>query len=274
MLRALLLPVLLALSTVAAHSQAAARIEPLYDALRMTEVVEIMREEGIDYSEDLAAELFPGAGGEAWSDLVDEIYAVPRLERIVRDALARELEGADIDAMVAFFDSPLGRRIVGLENTARRALLSEDVDADSRAMLAEMIDAGDPRLDLIERFAETNRLIENNVVGAMNSNYAFYRGLSDGGAFDRSFTDEDMLADVWSQEEVIRDDTVEWLYSYLALAYRPLTDEEIGEYIAFSETEPGAELNQAVFDAFDEMFVSVSLALGHAAARFLSSQEL
>ena len=116
--------------------------------------------------------------------------------------------------------------------------------------------------------------MENNVVGAMNSNYAFYAGLADGGAFPEDLTEEEILTDVWSQEEMIREDTSEWLYSYLSLAYRPLTEEDLAAYVAFSETEAGGALNRALFASFDEMFVAQSLALGLSAARFMAAQEL
>lgn len=274
MLRAALFSLLLLIPGLPAWSQGTARIDPLYRALGLPEIVAIMRQEGIDYGQELAGELFAGQGGQGWSGMVDEIYRLPRLEGIVRDRLAEILTDQDLAPMLAFFDSDLGRRIVGLEISARRALLDPDVDAASRAALADLIGDDDPRLDLIETFSEVNTLVENNVVGAMNSNFAFYRGLSEGGAFGAAFSQDDMLADVWSQEQAIRDETTEWLYSYLMMAYRPLSDAELAAYIAFSETPEGAALNQAIFDAFDEMFVTVSLALGHAAARYMSGEQL
>jgi hypothetical protein len=42
-------------------------------------------------------------------------------------------------------------------------------------------------------FIEANDLVERNVSGALNSNFAFYRGLSDGGAFEVEIPEELML---------------------------------------------------------------------------------
>ncbi|WP_172295434.1 DUF2059 domain-containing protein [Pseudoruegeria sp. HB172150] len=274
MLRALLITVVLGFMPLAAHAQATARIDPVYRALKMPEVIAIMRDEGLDYGKELALEVFGEPGGNAWARVVDGIYDQALLEEVVRRSLAEDLDGTNIEAMVTFFDSELGQRIIGLEIGARRALLDPDIETESRANLADMRYDSDPRLDLIEEFSEVNALIENNVVGALNSNFAFYQGLSEGGAFEQTFSEEEMLADVWSQEDAIRVETEDWLYSYLAMAYDPLSDEELRNYIAFSRTKPGEALNQAVFNAFDDMFVAVSLALGSAAADFMASQEL
>ena len=82
----------------------------------------------------------------------------------------------------------------------------------------------DPRLDLLDRFAEANDLIEENVSGALNSNLAFYRGMSEGGAFTGAeMTEEEMLSEVWSQEDDIRAETAGWLYPFLMLAYESVS---------------------------------------------------
>ena len=128
--------------------------------------------------------------------------------------------------------------------------------------------------DLVTQFIDANDLIETNVVGAMNSNYAFYQGLLAGGAFPYELTEEQVLADVWGQEPEIRQNTTEWLYSFFILAYQPLPQEDLETYIAFSETEAGAALNDALFAAFDGMFEDISQALGLAASRYMGGQDL
>lgn len=135
-------------------------------------------------------------------------------------------------------------------------------------------EADPARFGLLEEFVEVNDLIESNVMGAMNSNYAFYIGLMEGEAFGDGLTERDILADVWEQEAEIRADTEDWVYSYLALAYDPLTDEDIEAYIALSETEEGRALNRAMFAAFDELFVSISRRLGYGAAGFMAGQDI
>jgi hypothetical protein len=124
------------------------------------------------------------------------------------------------------------------------------------------IGAEDPRLDLLTAFIETNDLVERNVSGALNSNFAFYRGLSEGGAFEVEIPEELMLSEVWGQEPELRRDTIEWLYSFQLSAYSGLEDADIEAYTAFSATDAGTALNAALFAAFDTVFNQLSFELG------------
>lgn len=272
--RLAVLPVLLLVLAMAPRPAAAAYSERLFQALELPELLQIMREEGIGYGMDLQAELFPGRQASRWRAMVERIYDVEVMSEIVRDVMEDELAGTDMDPALDFFESARGQEILSLELGARRALLDDDVEAASRTALEALRADGAPILDRIAAFIAANDLIESNVVGALNSNVAFYRGLEEGGAFPGGLTEEEMLRDVWQQEPDIREETETWLYSYLAMAYEPLDGEDLDAYIAFSESEAGAQLNRALFAAFDRMFVEISLALGRGAAQFIGGQEL
>ena len=274
MFRLIAAPVLVLMFHTAAFAQNVAPIDTLFRALGLPEIIEIMREEGIRYGNDLEADLFDGRGGTGWAAVVENIYDLGRMNDTVRNRMDAELAGADLAPMIGFFISERGREIVRLEIAARRALLDESVEAASRDALAAMIADEAPRFGLLEEFAEVSELVDSNVVGALNSNYAFYMGMAESGVFPGEMTEDDILADVWSQEDAIRVETEEWLYSYLALAYQPLSDDDLQTYTAFFRTREGTVLNRAIFTAFDEMFVAVSLALGQGAARFMEGQEL
>ncbi len=255
-------------------AQDAAEIDALYDALLLDEMVEIMRDEGLAYGAEIAADMFPGRPGTEWTRQVEAIYDAERMGETLRAELAEALEGANIDPMVSFFSTEPGRTLVSLEASARRALLDDELEEAAQESAALAMADETPRIKLIEEFVTANDLVETNVVGAMNSNYAFYTALADGGAFGGEMGTEQILSDVWSQEDEIRQSTTEWVYSFLNLAYEPAEDDEIEAYIAFSESEAGQMLNQAMFDAFDVMFTDISRALGLAAALQMNSQDI
>ena len=257
-----------------AAAQSVAPIDTLYRAMGLPDLMQVMREEGIDYGLEMEGDLLGGQGSDRWAAMVEDVYDLALMEDVVRNRLDSELAAEDLAPMIGFFSSDLGQRIVLLEVSARRAMMDDSVDEASRAMLAMMKDEAAPRLEALGVFAQTNDLINNNVVGALNSNYAFYSGLADGGALPADMSDDDILADVWEQEEFIRVDTEEWVFAYMAMAYQPLSDAELQEYIDFSATSEGLALNQALFAAFDELFVGISLALGRGASDFLAGQEL
>lgn len=257
-----------------AQDTEADKIADLYEVLALPELLSIMSKEGMSYGADIAADLLPGDPGPEWTELVGAIYDIDRMEARVKADFAADLEGGDIDAMLAFFTSEPGRTIIQLEVSAREALLDEAVEEASIEAAGIALADDDPRMEMIKTYAATNSLVEANVVGAMNANYAFYTGLMDGGAFGQSLSEDEILADVWSQEPEIRKNTSEWVYSFLFMAYQPLEDADIEAYIAFSDTEAGQDINNALFTAFDGMFVDISRNLGRASSRFMSRQEL
>ncbi|CAM5436437.1 hypothetical protein FALB51S_02731 [Frigidibacter albus] len=163
------------------ESQAAAEAARLVEALQLPALMEIMQREGVAYGEDLRADLFPGQGGAEWTRSVEGIYAPDRLMPLFTQVFDAELEGADTAAMRAFFEAGPGARAVELEIAARRALLDPGVEEAADQQLEEMLAGQSPRLLAIEEFAEANELVEMNVLGGLNANLAFYRGMIDGG---------------------------------------------------------------------------------------------
>lgn len=264
--------ILIAAPAAAASDEVAA----LEAALKLPDVFEVMSQEGHAYGAQLEADMFPGSGGAAWSAAVAQIYAVDRILPRFSEEFEAELArtGADTAAMLDFFASDLGQKVTTLEISARRALLDEAVEDASRLRYDEMRVAGDPQVARVEEFVAVNGLIEANVSGAMNANYAFYQGLGDAGALGPEMTEDDILGEIWSQEDVIREETDIWIHSYLVMAYAPLSEAEMRDYIAFSQSAAGQALNAALFAGFDAVFVDVSRQLGRAAGGILAGRDL
>lgn len=247
----------------------------IHEALHLPEVIAIMAEEGIADGVGMAESLFPsGQVPQQWTDMVESIYRTPEMEAQILADLTESLQGEDLAAIRTFVESAAGQQMAELETAARRAMIDEEVEQAAKEAAAVALADDSPRLALLRRYAEANDLVEANVAGAMNSNYAYFMGLLDGGAMQREMTESDVLSDIWSQEPQIRSDTVEWVYSFLLKAYEPASDADLEAMIAFSESDPGRALNRALFAAFDARFVEISRALGLAAARYMTTSEL
>ncbi len=274
MLRLATAAVLSATLTTATWAQSVAPVDTLFRSLGLDEIIAVMREEGLDHGTAIQADLFTGQGGSRWAATVSDIYDTERMAATVRNRLDSALAADDLEPMIAFFSSELGQRIVTLEVSAREAFLEEGVEEMSRTAFAALEADGADRAERLKALINAADLIESNVVGAMNSNFACYRGLAEGGGLPGDMSEEEMLADVWGQEGEIRSDTTDWLYAYFNLAYRPLDDGELASYIEFYLSDAGQSLNSAMFAAFDEMFGDISYALGKAAAQMMAGQEL
>jgi hypothetical protein len=248
-----------------------ARITLLMDVLRIREVVDILHAEGITYGEELNANMLGGQGGAFWSGQIRQIYDRERISERLRQALETGLSPQDVEAALAFYGSETGARIVALENAARRAMADPEVERAARDIFTSLAGSDDPLLHLVSRFIKENDLLERNVSGAMTSNYQFFKGLSDGRYLIQS--DEDILGEVWSQQEDIRDDTEAWLNGYLLMAYEPLPLEVMTAYVDFAASEEGQSLNAALFEGFDAIYGDISYALGRAVSLNASGDE-
>ena len=267
---------LLGLSSLSSTAQERpAHVTDVFEAMDVETLLDIMALEGVDYAESLEGDMFPGRGGDRWIAIVQQIYTPERMGEIMAKSFGEALPEIHAPAIVAFYSATPGREIVDLENAARSALLDPAVEEASQETYRAMRDSDAPRLALIEQFVEVNDLLEQNVAGGLNSNFAFYSGLNAGGAFgSNGLPEAEILSDVWSQEEDVRESTSDWVYGYLSMAYAPLEDADFETYIAFSQTEAGQALNRALFAAFNEMFTTVSRDLGLAAAQFIAGEDI
>ena len=251
-------------------------IEAFSRSLRIGDVLDVMRAEGMQHSTELSDSLFPGENAAAWAAVVSLIYDTGKMQARFEQVLAKAVgdDAQTLEAAQVFFASELGQRIMALEIDARRTLLDKAAEATAKEDWEGLVAGKSARAEQIVRFGGVNDLIESNVMGALNANLAFYRGLSGTGGFGDPMPEDQMLAEVWGQEPDIRRDTIEWLYPFLAVAYQSLTDAELERYIAFSQTEAGQKINAAIFVAFDAVMVKISADLGQAAGRLMEGQDI
>jgi hypothetical protein len=260
----------LLLSAGTAHSNTEA--DALLDLVGAHKMISIMRDEGITYSAQLADDMIPGGADQSWVNTMDRLYNVDAMTETVSRSFSKELQDTDLAPLTEFFSSQDGRRIVGLEISAREAMQDPEIEEAARETARRFARAQDDIYLLAQEMIEAGDLIEANVVGALNANIDFYQGLVDGGALEMSA--DEIFADVWSQEEGTRKDTRDWLIGYMVMAYSPLETGALEQYIALSKSPAGQSLNRALFQGFDAMYREISYALGLATARAMKAQDI
>ena len=267
-----ILAVCLAALPQMAFSASPTELDRLYRALMAPDLMEILSEEGRVQSQELQDEMFPGRSSAAWQATTSGIYGPDTMMHVFRDRFDAELVETDIAPLLTFLESEQGVMIIQLEVDARRALMDESVD-DAAREAYDTLQGDDPERALqLTEFVDVNNLIDLNVSGALNANLAFYNGLAAGGGFD--LPQDQIMADVWESADEIREDTTEWIYGYLTLAYGPLENDALEAYIDLSETPAGKALNRALFAAFDDLFRGISFDLGKAASKFSQGDDI
>jgi hypothetical protein len=263
---------LVVLLLIAQNSVANPLIQDVTRVLRVDEVVFILRDEGLQYGASLERDMLGGQGGRYFQDRVSALYEVDKIGAILREVLDETLDANQMEAIVTYFDTELGQRILSLENAGRVAMADPAVEQFARESYADLADGDVPHFAEVERFVRINDLIERNVVSAMEANYHFYRGFVDGDG--ARMGERDMLAEVWAGEADLRADTTSWIYGFLLMAYQPLDLEELRSYSDFSETPAGQALNRALFKGFDRIYNDISYELGLAVAQALNSSDI
>lgn len=260
------------LSVQLALADRVAQFDALMDAIRISDTVEILHSEGVQYGSNLIRDMMMDADTPGWRIRVGQIYDEKRMQRLLTTGLTRELAEVDLQPLVAFFASQLGEDIITAELDARKAFFDEAVELAARDRFEDMTGNDDPLVDQITTMMSDSDLVNFNVMGIMNSNLMLYRGLADGGAIDLG--EEDILRDVWTQESGVRTESTGWIQGYFLTAYGTLPEGDLETYAAFWRTEEGRALNAALFAVFDQMYEELSYLLGRAAAEQLNSEEL
>lgn len=262
-------PVALAEGTGTVEQQSVTR---LATALRLEETIAILRDEGLANAAELDRQMLRGEGGAAWQVQVGLIYDQERMVRILSDALASGLAPSHRAAVIAYFETDPGKRILQLENEARELIADPDTESLAVATFQDRAGSDDPRAKAILRFIDINDLVTRNVEGALNAEYQFLRGLAEGRG--EAADDDDILADVWDGARDSEESIRTWITAYLHLAYQPISDADLESYIRFSETGAGQELNRVLFEGFDVLYRNLSYALGEAVAQSLQSSDI
>lgn len=247
----------------------AAPIDDVIAALRVPETIAIMIEEGRDDSVALNADDVGGAWRAEVALVYDADDMTAKVESVLRDAL----QGDDLEGMLAYLSSPLGKTTIEAELSARRVLLDEDVSDAAMGRVHDPDVRASARFALITAWIEANDLIDRNVQGALNSNYAFYAGMGAGQGGD-AIPEEEILAQLWNSEPEIRQSTSEWSEGFALLAYSALSDDDMHRQIAFAQSPAGRQLMDASFEAYNKMFDGISFDLGHALAQIMASEAL
>lgn len=273
---ALLIAAMVLLVPAVARAQPAPGVAALAQAFLLDELFDIMAQEGRDYATAIRDEQLDGQAGRGWQMAVERIYDPQRMRAAFIERFDAELadNAATITDALAFATSPIGARVLRLEIDARAAMLDRDIDAAAREALEEARGRQTPQFALVAERIAVNDLVEANVSLGLNTSIAYYEGFLATAPDAFQIPQSDLLPEVWAQEREIRHESDIWLHSYFLLAYAPLAEQELRDYIAFSASPAGESLNNALFVAFESVFVDISYQLGRAVGQALSGLDL
>ncbi len=256
---------LFACGTVAASE----KVDQLAEALQLSQIMEILRKEGQAHRQELDETHLDQKGGSFLEAQVEDIYDTVWMQSQITSALTENLTSVQMDQAILFFESAVGKTVVSLENSARDAISDETIEEMARHAY-ENEPRDDKFFKLVDEYIQVNDLINQNVQNSLSADFFFFRGLD----LEESKDDAELWAQLLAQTTERTEDATVWLYSFLLLAYQPLTEAQMRENIAFSRTDTGRALNKALFTGFDQMFDEISYQLGRAVAHSMRASDL
>ncbi len=187
----------------------------------------------------------------------------------IEAALAARLTAADVQFVLAWLDSPLGRQATALESAAA----APEAMKAMQAFAAELQQSPPPaeRVALLESLAAAVKAAENAVEVVMNTQLAVAVGMT-----------AMLPAEQQKPFEVIRDQ-LEYYRPQITAAmqrqtiiaflytYRALSEDEIRNYIRFAKSEEGVRYHAAASDGLRQALTAGSLRLGAMIAEILEA---
>jgi len=166
--------------------------------------------------------------------IVAERFTAETLYARIKLEFLRNLESARVGKALAWYDSPLGRRITGQELTALVAAGGAEAVADleqnrpssRRLVLIERLDAGG---------SASETTVDVTVAIVRSLTVAFQPGLPAVAGLTRDQLDKQIAQ---ARNRTLEDMRRVCLVSML-LAYRGLSDDELDQYVQFVESESG-----------------------------------
>lgn len=231
-------------------------MDDLLEALGSDALIDVLREEFLDYGDTVGDAMLPDGGGAAWRGILERLYDPSLMQVRVRSAMEKSFGSADIAELITFYQSERGQRIVEAELAGRRYLLLEGAQEAAEAACLEPTE----RAEALLEFAQVNDLLERNVAGTLNSDLAFYRGLIAGGVFEMN--EEEVLAEIQARVPEIRVSLEAWISAYLCVALGDLPEGDLVAYTAFSKTDEGIAFNRAIFEGYGALTEDLSYAIG------------
>ncbi len=198
-------------------------------------------------------------------------YTPDEMRPVIVDVLAAKLTAADVEAVLEWLDSPLGRKCTALES----ASAAPEAMAAMQAYANELQASPPPpeRVALLGELAQAVKAAENAVEVVMNTQLAVAAGMS-------AMLPEEQrqpLEVIRNRLEQFRPQITAAMQNQTAIAflytYRELNEDEIQRYIRFAQSDVGERYHAAASEGIQQALTAGSLKLGVMISEIIQATE-
>jgi hypothetical protein len=229
---------------------------------QMVAVAASLREGFASRTEDLGARVSPSEMARMQA-LAEQAYQTARMQDTARALAARQLSPADLPALNAWYDSPLGQRINGLE-AASVGGSAEDRRARDLAGADQFQTLSTPRKLLLRDLVIAVRALDMNVSLVQGSTWALYQGMRSSTATPVPGlpSEDEVRARLAAERPGLRMALAPMLLSSMTQVYADLSDEELGRYVDFLKSPSGRAYTDLQIQAVGAALLEGAAAFG------------
>lgn len=203
----------------------------------------------------------------AISGSVQEAFAPEHLKKIIIKEVKESMTVKDLDKVLKWLDSPLGKKCTRLEEAASTAETLSEI----QKFAARLQQAPPPtnRLDILRRLDAAVKATETNVEITMNAQLAVAFAIVKSLPLEQQGPLEDITAQLEKNrpqvEAVMRSQTL----LFALYTYQGLTNSELEKYIQFATSPAGAKYHAATISGFKKALLDGSLKWSESIANIL-----
>ena len=248
---------------VADESAGTGKLDKALELVELRAAFNDMPEQLIKGLDELPDESMADVRRDELIGLAEKLFGADALMGDVRDRMSGQVTAAHLDAVIEFYSTPLGRKLVAMEVAASGSESQTKIETEGAALYADIKNKNPDRLNAFDRIEKAIRMEDMMSSMIMNMTYAMISGMAGTSMLPQQLTDDQIAALVNQQIQASRGLVRQFLNNFFAYTYRDATNEDLQGYADFAETEAGRAFNAALVRAMIDAMVQRSRAFGH-----------
>ena len=169
--------------------------------------------------------------GESWTRIAEDVFDSATMRDMALDILEQTLSDDDLAHAAAFYASPLGMRLVEVENASHMVSDDDKKQAEGEDLVAAMVASGDERLDVL---MQMNAAVDSGDVAVravQEIQVRFLLAASTAGVLEQDVDEDTLRALMKETEGELRLSMRRSALASAASTYRDITDEDLRAYL-------------------------------------------
>lgn len=173
----------------------------------------------------------PEVFGRQWQDLAREVFKPDDMVDDAVEMLAAVLPQDVLDHGMSFYESPLGQRLVEVENESH--MTDDEVKYTEGAEIAsELVESGDLRVQLYKAMGDAIGSTDVAIRSLIEIQVRYLMAAMAAGASDLELNEDDLRGILLSQSDLMRESIEENTLIANAYAYRTMDEADLIDYLA------------------------------------------